>query len=132
MENEIKNRIINYIISITKKFNSNDFDIDTNDGKVIGISNCEIMIDKYGDSSLILCNDLNDCKITTLYQIVEKLNCELEFILVENELKKKTNYWHKKKRIWTYKPIDKDFIMEKIKMKGRLKKYVAKRTNKIK
>lgn len=137
--NMVKERIITYISSVIKKFDSSDFDIDTNEGKVINIREdsrfgTSVTIDKSiknGSTILNYC-ELKNLSVTTLYQIVEHLKCELQYIEVVEHLKKKKNHWDKDKREWTHKPIDKDMLMEKIRFhirRGKVRRPIARRSN---
>jgi len=133
MENEVKNRLINYIYSTVKKLNINEFDIDTNMGKIIKIYEYNIVIDEFSNGQVLTFNYLTGCKITTLYQIVERLKCEVEYDIIVEKLKTKNDFWDKEKLIWTYKPINKNVLMGKIKIRirnGKTKRYVARITKK--
>jgi len=120
MENVVKDRMIYFINKTIRKFNSNDFSIVTNEGRVVSIYGDKVTI-KIGVSVYIFLN-LDKCKISTLGQIVEGLKCELEYVEILKILKKKTDYFDKTKRVWTYKPINKDALMERIKIRIRNRK----------
>lgn len=130
MENIVKDRMIYFINKTIRKFNSGDFNIITNEGRIVGIRGSYVTI-KMNDGIYVFM-ELNECKISTLIQIVEGLKCELHYVEIEKEIKKKTDYFDKEKRIWTYKPINKDLLIERIKLKLRnrnLSKNVVRLSN---
>lgn len=122
MENNVKNRILFYINTTVKKFNSSDFDIKTNEGKVVSIKNGDVIVDKYSTGRVMFFLNLEDLKISTLNQIVEGLKCELKYNDIVEFLIKKNDYFDKEKKVWTYKPINRDLLMERIKFKLRNRK----------
>jgi len=120
MENVVKERMIYFISKTIRKFDSGVFNIVTNEGNVVSIRESNVTIKL--DEGVYVFMDLDKCKISTLSQIVEGLKCELHYVEIEKVIKKKTDYFDKVKRVWTHKPIDKDLLMERIKLKLRNRK----------
>lgn len=115
---DIKIKIILYIKNLISKNKKNNIDIETNIGRVVKIDNT------IGDENLLLYFDdqrtmecLN-CKISTLYQIVNHLKDEIIFNKIVNKIKEKKNHWDNNKMEWTHKPIDRKKILNYIENRG--------------
>lgn len=120
MKKLVKDRMIYFIIKFVKKFDNRNFSFDTNEGKVVNIEGKNVTF-KMKNNVFSFIN-LDNCKISTLGQIVDGLKCELYYQEIEKKIKNETNYFDDIKKEWTHKPINKKLLMEKIKLKLKSRK----------
>jgi len=129
---DIKKRIIDYISYIINDIDDK-IEIKTNEGTIIELYNSNNTVNAIiNNEDNLQYRDIQEFKITTLYQIIENIKYKLEFDNIVNQIKKKDNYWDKKRRVWTHKPINKKKIMEKVKYylrDGKIGRTTVNRTN---
>jgi len=117
---------IKYINIIKKNINNNDiinlsdYNLYTNCGKLLSlILNNNVLTIGFDKSTqekkIFFYVKAEELKISTLLQIIKNIKIKIEYDKITTELKKKTDYWDGKKRIWSYKPFNKSSLLNKIK-----------------